>query len=140
VKIVLDTNCFISCIGKKSKFRKLFDKFLEGKLTLCVSSEILLEYEEKFLEFWGEEVTNNLLGVLLTSENVLLQPIYFNFNLVSGDADDNKFVDTYISSSADFLVTNDAKLLLVGRNEFPEVKTISLVEFFDFIHTSNQNK
>jgi len=51
MKIVLDTNCFISCIGKKSPYRNVFEAFLQKRYTLCISSEILLEYEEKFLEF-----------------------------------------------------------------------------------------
>lgn len=51
MKIVLDTNCFISCIGKKSPYRRVFDAYLQKVYTLCVSTEVLLEYEEKFLEF-----------------------------------------------------------------------------------------
>ena len=133
MKIVLDTNCFISCIGKKSPYRKVFDSFLNREFVLCVSSEILLEYEEKFLEFWGPEVTHNLLGVLLTAENTSLHSIYYNFSLVEGDADDNKFVDAYISSSADILVTNDAKILAVNKNDFPPVKAITLQEFQKYL-------
>ena len=91
MNVVLDTNCFISCIGKKSPYRKIFDAFLEQQYTLCVSSEILLEYEEKFTEFWGTEVTHNLLGVLLTADNISFHTVYYNFQLVAGDTDDNKF-------------------------------------------------
>ena len=53
MKVVLDTNCFISCIGKTSPYRNVFDGFLQNRYTLCLSSEILLEYEEIFTEFWG---------------------------------------------------------------------------------------
>jgi predicted nucleic acid-binding protein len=66
VKVILDTNCFIGCIGKKSPYRRVFDAFLNLEFILCVSPEILLEYEEKFAEFWGAEVAHNLLGVMLT--------------------------------------------------------------------------
>lgn len=133
MKIVLDTNCFISCIGKKSPYRKVFDSFLNREFVLCVSTEVLLEYEEKFLKFWGAEVAHNLLGVLLTSENMSFHSIYYNFSLVEGDADDNKFVDAYISSSADILVTNDAKILAVNKNDFPPVKAITLQEFQKYL-------
>lgn len=136
MKVVLDTNCFISCIGKRSPYRNVFDSFLQGKYTLCLSSEVLLEYEEKFLEFWGAEVTANLLGALLTASNTTLHSIFFNFLLVSGDADDNKFADTYLSASADYLVSNDAKLLALRNNSFPTVKVITLQDFSLLLSTS----
>jgi len=60
MKIVIDTNCLISFIGKKSPYRNVFDAFLENKFSICASSEILLEYEELFNRFWGNNVANNL--------------------------------------------------------------------------------
>ena len=132
VKVVLDTNCFISCIGKQSPYRKVFDDFLDKKYTLCVSTEILFEYEEKFAEFWGEHVTRNLLGVLLTAENTLLQDVFYNFHLVKNDVDDNKFADVYLAASADVLVTNDKNLLALGENNFPSVRTMTLENFLKY--------
>ena len=133
--MVLDTNCFISCIGKKSIHRSVFESFLEGRYTLCVSNEILLEYEEKFSQFWGDEVTRNLLGTLLTAGNTQLHDIYFNFHLVDGDRDDNKFPDTYLSASADFLVTNDSKLLALADIAFPNLVLMTLEQFADYLAT-----
>ncbi len=89
MKIVLDTNSFISCIGKVSPYRNVFDAFLNQQYTLCVSTEILLEYEEKFDQFWGEEVSHNLLGTILTAQNTSLNDIFYFFHLVDGDVDDN---------------------------------------------------
>ncbi len=133
MKIVLDTNCFISCIGKKSAHRSVFDAFLKGRYTICVSNEILLEYEEKFSQFWGDEVTHNLLGTILTAENTQLHDIYFNFYLVKGDLDDNKFSDTYLSASADILVTNDSKLLKLNKITFPNCVVMTLDEFKSYL-------
>ena len=133
MKIVLDTNCFISCIGKNSFHRMVFDAFLDGRYTLCVSTEILLEYEEKFIEFWGQEVANNLLGALLTAENVQFCDVYFNFQLVQNDPDDNKFADTYLYSNADMIVSNDRRLLALNDVEFPPVLVITLDEFLEQI-------
>ena len=129
MKVVPDTNCFISCIGKKSPYRNVFDAFLQKRYTLCISSEILLEYEEKFLEFWGTDVTANLLGTLLTASNTSPHSIFYNFLLVYGDADDNKFADTYLSANADYLVSNDTKLLALKKIAFPPVQVVTLREF-----------
>lgn len=133
MKIVLDTNCFISCIGKRSEYREVFDRFLQRRYTLCLSAEVLLEYEEKFNEFWGEEVCHNLLGVILTAENTSLHNIFYQFNLVIGDADDNKFADLFVAAAADLLVTNDNALLALSSVEFPLIKTATLQEFAKLI-------
>ena len=90
MKIVIDTNCLLSCIGKKSLYRNVFDSFLENRFTICVSSEILLEYEEVFNRFWGSDVTNNLLALFETSDNFEQVMVYYNWQLISKDKDDNK--------------------------------------------------
>jgi predicted nucleic acid-binding protein len=94
-----------------------------------------LEYEEKFLEFWGPDVTANLLGTLLTPSNLSLHSIFYNFLLVHGDADDNKFADTYLSANADYLISNDTKLLALKKVTFPPVKVITLQEFSGLLNT-----
>ncbi|MEJ7685068.1 MAG: putative toxin-antitoxin system toxin component, PIN family [Segetibacter sp.] len=118
MRIVIDTNCLLSCIGKKSPFRNVFDAFLENVYTICCSYEMLLEYEEKFNYFWGEEVTNNLLGLFETSENFEQVLVHFNWHLISKDEDDNKFVDTYLAANADFLISNDSSITQLKNNFF----------------------
>ena len=136
MKVVLDTNCFISCIGKKSLYRNVFDSFLQKHYTLCLSSDIFLEYEEKFTIFWGEEVTTNLLGRLLSGTNTTFHSIYYNFLLVKEDPDDNKFVDTYLAANADYLVSNDKALLALRRLVFPSVNVVTLQEFSGLLHNA----
>ncbi len=41
MRIVLDTNALLSSISRKSQFREIFDKILDGSITLAVSSDIL---------------------------------------------------------------------------------------------------
>jgi len=47
MKVVLDTNVLLVAIARKSEFRLIFDAFLEEKITICVTTDILTEYEEK---------------------------------------------------------------------------------------------
>ena len=124
MKVVLDTNCFISCIGKRSPFRNVFDEFLKENYTLCLSTEILFEYEEIFLIKWGNEVTENLLSRLVRAKNIELSTVYFSFNMIYNDADDNKFADLYLSSNADFIVSNDTKLLALNKTDFPKFQVV----------------
>ena len=129
MKIVLDTNCFISCIGKLSPYRNVFDGFLTGLYTLCVSTEILLEYEEIFLQKWGEDVTENLLSRLIRAQNIEFTTVFFNFNIIDSDKDDNKFADTFLTTNADYIVSNDSKILALNKSEFPSFQVISLQDF-----------
>ena len=44
--IVLDTNCLIASLPSRSLYHQAWSDFVEGKYILCVSNEILTEYEE----------------------------------------------------------------------------------------------
>lgn len=44
--LVLDTNSLIQCIAHRSRYHKIWLSLLEGRNKLCVSNEILEEYEE----------------------------------------------------------------------------------------------
>ena len=128
MKVVLDTNCFISCIGKKSIYRNVFDCFLNSTYELCLSTEVLLEYEEIFTSKWGVEVTENLFARMLKADNISFFNNYFDFNL-SKDIDDDKFINLYIASNSDFLITNDNDILQFKNNPFPPLKIFTLQEF-----------
>lgn len=45
-RIVLDTNCLIAILSRKGKYFSVWQSLLKGKFTLCISNEILEEYEE----------------------------------------------------------------------------------------------
>jgi uncharacterized protein len=129
MKAVIDTNCLLSCIGKKSPYRNVFDAFLEGKITIAVNFEILLEYEEMFTKFWGEDVTHNLLGLFEMSDNFEQVQVFYNFKMIQSDEDDNKFVDTYIASGASYLVSNDNSITSLKGSIFPPLTIVTLEEF-----------
>lgn len=44
--IVLDTNCLVISLSRRSKYYSVWEDFLEGKYTLCYTNDILTEYEE----------------------------------------------------------------------------------------------
>jgi uncharacterized protein len=65
VRVVLDTNVLVKCIGRQSAFRPIFDALLAGRFVLVVSTSILLEYEEVLAERNGPLVGTSILAVLL---------------------------------------------------------------------------
>ena len=44
--LVIDTNCLVQMISRHRPYRKIWDDFLRRKVMLCVSNEILEEYQE----------------------------------------------------------------------------------------------
>jgi putative PIN family toxin of toxin-antitoxin system len=128
-KIVLDTNALLQMLGRHSKYHFLYEKFLNEEYWLCVSNEIVHEYEE-ILEMRASPVVANLfMKVLEFSENVIRKDPFFKLNLIKKDSDDNKFVDCAFASQADYIVTNDAHFLELKQVSFPTIQVKSLDDF-----------
>jgi len=66
---------------------------------------------------------------LVRANNIETVSIFFKFNAVNFDADDNKFADAFLAANADFIVSNDNKLLKLNKNDFPGFKVLTLQEF-----------
>ncbi len=129
LKIVLDTNILIAIIGKKSPFRWIFDCLIEGKIILCVSNEILFEYQEILTKKTSAEVAENVVNFITINPFTEKIEIFFNFGLIVDDADDNKFVDCAIASNAICLVSNDRHFQILKTIDFPKVMILELKEF-----------
>jgi putative PIN family toxin of toxin-antitoxin system len=121
MKIVLDTNAFLVAIPPKSQYRPIFDALLQKKFILAYSTEILLEYEEILKRKANPIVVANALELLIE--------VYFHWNLIETDPDDNKFVDCAIAANADYIVTNDKHFQILQTIDFPKVNIISVEEF-----------
>ncbi len=128
LKIVLDTNILLAIIGRKSPFRWIFDCLINGKLILCVSNEIF-EYEEVLTRQLNAEVSENVINFITVSPHTERVEVYFNFNLIAADADDNKFVDCAIASDALCLISNDAHFDVLKTVDFPRVTVLKVSEF-----------
>jgi len=129
LKIVIDTNIFIAIISRKSPFRWIFDCLINGKIRLCVSNEILFEYREILARKTNEKIAENVIEFLSISPFVDKTEIYFNFQLIVEDEDDNKFVDCAVSANAECLVSNDKHFRVLKTIDFPKVRILKLQEF-----------
>ena len=128
-RIVLDTNCLLMTLPSKSPYHRIWTDILDGTIELCVSSEILNEYEEILASHSSALLAHSVVQALLNRANVIkVVPTYF-FNLIESDPDDNKFVDCAICGSAELIVTNDAHFNVLKRINFPVVEVKSIKEF-----------
>lgn len=132
MRVVIDTNCFLAILPKKSIYRPIFDAFRQSKFELAVSSEILDEYAEIFEQKMNAEISANIIELILKQQNSIRTEIFYRWELITADYDDNKFVDSAISANADFIVTSDKHYNVLEQIPFPSVKIISLREFLFF--------
>ncbi len=93
----------------------------------------MLEYEEKIIEKTSHYVALNVVSLINEAVNSVLINIYFNWNIIVVDPDDNKFLDAAIAGNADYIVTDDAHFNAAKKIDFPKVNIISSEEFLDIL-------
>jgi uncharacterized protein len=135
MRVAIDTNCFLAIIPKLSRYRPIFDAYRQGKFELAISTEILNEYSEIFTQKMTAEISENLLELILKQSNIIQTEIFYRWVLITADYDDNKFVDTAISSISDYIVTVDGHFKVLKEIPFPKVSTINLDEFLKIVNS-----
>jgi predicted nucleic acid-binding protein len=134
MRIVLDTNCLLLIISKNGSYFSVFEKVRSGEIQLIITIEIVNEYEEILENFYSQEVAYFILKAILNHPNtIIVEKIYYKWNLIFMDDDDNKFVDAYIVGCGDYLVTNDKHFNVLKNTDFPVVTVIDLIEFHKII-------
>ena len=127
--VVIDTNCLLQIISRRSPYRPIWDAFLAGRFTLCVSDEILDEYQEILEQQITPTVAENVVMLILNKENVQLVDPHFRMGIITADADDNKFVDCAFAAGADYLVSEDSHFRVLYDTPFPQLNLVTLDEF-----------
>ena len=128
--VVLDTNVLIQALPTRSRYHKIWTDFLAGRYCLCVSNEILSEYEEILGQHASPEVAHNVVEAIARHPQTLYRESYFHFHLLADiDKDDDKFVDCAITAGADYIVTEDSHFDHLKQISFPQLNVITLDEF-----------
>ena len=81
----------------------------------------------------SSQIADIVLELFVEALNVINQNVYYSWNLIKNDPDDNKFFDVAVAANADYLVTNDAHFNVAKLIDFPIVKIISVDEFLTII-------
>ena len=127
--IVIDTNSLIMAISSRSDYHRIWKSFLAGEYYLCISNEILEEYAEVITRNVGVNVARYVVYSILERRNTRLITPFYNWNLITADPDDNKFVDCAIAANAKFIVTEDHHFNVLKEISFPAVDIISIDDF-----------
>ncbi|KQC11195.1 MAG: hypothetical protein APR54_11185 [Candidatus Cloacimonas sp. SDB] len=132
IKVVLDTNVYISGFLFGGNSREILNLITEGKLQLYVSDDILLELKgvlqrEKF-DFPLDIIHHILNEIEMVSE--LVVPIE-KHDVVDRDPDDNIIIDCAVCSDSDYIITGDKDLLVLGSHK--NTKIVSPADFLDLL-------
>lgn len=117
-------------IFPKGTYHQIYTKIQSGDIILVISNEILSEYLEIMEGFYSQKVAEYTINAILSLPNTyLVNSVYYKWELISDDKDDNKFVDAYIAGNADYLVTNDRHFNVLKGIDFPYVNLINIDAF-----------
>lgn len=131
MNIVLDTNCLIMAISAQNEYYQVWQDFLDGKYTMCITNEIIEEYSEVLARNISPLISEFIISAIINRRNV--KKIYpsFAFHLIEADPDDNKFVDCAIIANAKYIVTQDHHFDVLKNIEFPKVDVANIQTFLN---------
>ena len=131
MRIVLDTNVFISsCFGGKP--RSIIDLWKDGRLTLCLSHDIVEEYVEvlRRLGLNNAPELEELLKLFATGFHIVFTTKTPEIHVVP-DPDDDKFIACALALKAGYVVSGDKALVEVRQCQ--GIKIVNPREFLEII-------
>ncbi len=133
MRVVLDTNVFVSGIHWKGSSELILRKWFLGRFELVSSVPIVDELVATLKSFkiplpaedilWWESLILSKSSIVSPSERI---------DAVKRDPDDNKFIETAQEGKADFIVSQDRHLLDIVA--YKNIKIISPKEFLNRLH------
>ena len=137
-RIVLDTNCLLQILPKKSGYNHIWIDIILGNIRLCVSNDMIMEYTEVLSNHVSSEVAENVITAILRLPGTIFVHNYYKWYAIAEDPDDNKFVDCAFAAQAKFLVSNDRHFDAVKRTGIPDIEIVSLQDY-DFLRKGSQS-
>lgn len=135
LRVVLDTNVVIAAMPTHSSYRIILDELFSGQYEVFLSTDILLEYEEKMAQFFDAETSESILGGLFLLLNVHRVEPHFNLKLITADPDDDKFVDCAFAANVHYLVTNDRHFNVLKSLNFPKINVLRIEAFAELLRS-----
>lgn len=135
--IVLDCNIIVMSLTSRSDYHQIYRSLVNGDFKMAVSSEMMFEYEEIIERKYNIRTARAFVSLLRELPNVLHTRVYFNWKLIEGDIDDNKYVDCAIASRAEYIVTQDKHFHILKQIPFPKVQSISIDAFLEKCTNTN---
>jgi putative PIN family toxin of toxin-antitoxin system len=138
IRIILDTNWYISASISRNSRRTLYELLKNENLEIILSAEILKEYgqviaREKFKKIIKVQQVNRFLNLVLSKAHVIEITSKIKG---SRDLNDNFLLSLSVDSDAHYLITGDLDILVLGA--IRKTKIVTLSNFLEQISPKNQ--
>ena len=127
LKVVLDTNIYVSSIFWRGNPHKIVELALDKKIKIFTSVEILQELEKVLRRDFQEpdEMIHRQISLIFEYADIIKTTV--KVNVVKEDPEDNKIIECAVSCNANYIVTGDRHLLDI--KEFRGTKIVNAREF-----------
>lgn len=129
MRIVIDTNVVASGIVFGGKPERLLELAIKNDVEMCVSPQILAEYDEIIVRL-SAKYPNRTIAISLkdlTDNALLVSPS--QTVTVCRDPDDNKFIECAMEGKCLYIVSGDNDLL--DLRSYADVEIVTVAEFFE---------
>ena len=111
LRVVIDTNVYISAIFWGGKPRNIIDLGREGKIQIFTSEDIEQEILDKLITKF--DLNSCDADKIMVDFSSFTKPIRVSrrIHVVKDDPDDDKFIECAVECSAEFIVSGDKHLL-----------------------------
>lgn len=135
MRVVIDTNVFISSFLGTGNPRKIIDLWKKGKITICLSKQIVAEYVYvlKQLGLSEEPEVEEILQLFARNFHSLFTAKTPKFKIVKTDPDDNKFFECAVALKGEYIISGDKAVLAIEN--YMRTKVVNPTQFLkEFQH------
>ena len=132
MKVVLDTNIFMSGIFWIGICNEIINYWKSGRFSLVSSLEIIDEFVKVMKDFkiqLPEDMIKEWVNLII-SNSTIVKPEE-KINIIKDDPKDNIFIETAVAGNVSYIVSQDKHLLNI--NEFRGIKIITPEEFLEIL-------
>ena len=137
-KIIVDTNVIVSSLIQENyPHYIIFDLFIEDKIILCISPQLMEEYyavleRPKFAQFQDFTAKARVVLANIEMKALLYKPSIF-IDLIS-DKDDNKLLELADECMADFVITGNTTDFTISQ--YKQTKIVTPKEYWEYYKPS----
>ncbi len=135
IKVVLDTNMFLSGFLFHGMIKTVFDLIITKKLQLYISEELKSEVVRKMQAFNASKQVQKEVLLFLVMRGVLIKPAVKV--IVCRDKEDNFLLELAESAGADYLITRDKDLLELPGAKWKNTEIVKPEEFLPILRSLN---
>ena len=132
IKVVIDTNVFVSGLTFAGKPREVLDLVWNGEIEVYISPFIFSELEKalKVVFSWSNNQIEQAIKEI-KDKTILVEPKN-RVHAITRKDDDNRILECALEAKANYLITGDKKHLLPLK-EYQEVKIVPPMEFLGIL-------